>query len=34
LRAGQAVKVPAQVPAKAAGKSPVDMSAVPPKGGR
>ncbi len=32
LRAGQAVKVPAQAGAKAAAKTPVDMSAVPPKG--
>jgi NADH-quinone oxidoreductase subunit E len=34
LRAGQTVKVAAQVPAKTAAKTPVDMSAVPPKGTR
>ena len=34
LRAGQSVKVPAQVTPKAAVKAPVDMSAVPPKGSR
>lgn len=34
LRAGKAVPVPAQVTPKAAAKAPVDMSAVPPRGGR
>jgi NADH-quinone oxidoreductase subunit E len=34
LRAGQVVKVAAQVTSKAAIKAPVDMSAVPPKGTR